>query len=628
MPRRLHCAVLVSLLCGCSTASSLIRPEGDGGWSQQRRAQELARAAAAVDGTVAPQASLAVEPQASLAVEPQASPAMEPQASLAVEPKASPAMEPQASPAMEPQASPAMEPQASPAMEPQASPAMEPKASPATEPRASPAVEPKASLAVEPKASVAMEPKASLAMEPKASLAMERHASVAMLPNANAQGAQPLTRPLALADALAMAERRNRTIAIAEQAAEMAADDVGVARSALLPKTTAQAAYTWYSDPLTNSIELPEGLLPPGTSAPAITVREQDFGNVSAAVRLALDISGELRHGLSAARASYRAEKARAWATTLGEQRAVVQTYLGVLQARSLRGVSEQTVALYERQLADAQSQFREGRLTKNGVLVVQVVLSSARQRLLREDVEVARLRRALNKVTGLPIDAATEIVDVAGRPSLPDVEEAVAEANRNSPALAAILEEAQSVDEKVTALSRARFPRVAASAGYDATSASTSQPQSYASAGFGVQWDLGTDLARESEITKLHHAATRARQMLDRSARELEELVRSAGDAERERLAAADASEVAVTQAEENLRIRREQFGVGRATSEDVLDAASLLARQRARLATARYQAYARRAELQQLMGRSLADLADVQSSQSHRPPAERPPR
>ena len=62
--------------------------------------------------------------------------------------------------------------------------------------------------------------------------------------------------------------------------------------------------------------------------------------------------------------------------------------------------------------------------------------------------------------------------------------------------------------------------------------------------------------------------------------------------------------------QAEENLRIREQQFAVGRATSEDVLDAEALLARQRATRANALYQAHVRRAELEQLTGRPLDQL------------------
>jgi outer membrane protein TolC len=58
------------------------------------------------------------------------------------------------------------------------------------------------------------------------------------------------------------------------------------------------------------------------------------------------------------------------------------------------------------------------------------------------------------------------------------------------------------------------------------------------------------------------------------------------------------------VSQADENLRIRQQQFDAGRAQSEDVLDAEAILSSQRATLATALYQAQTRRAEVQQLTG------------------------
>jgi outer membrane protein TolC len=61
-------------------------------------------------------------------------------------------------------------------------------------------------------------------------------------------------------------------------------------------------------------------------------------------------------------------------------------------------------------------------------------------------------------------------------------------------------------------------------------------------------------------------------------------------------------------------LRIRREQFGYGRATSDDVLDAQALLTLERATLATALYQAHIRRAELQQLIGLPLEDALPIE--------------
>ena len=88
---------------------------------------------------------------------------------------------------------------------------------------------------------------------------------------------------------------------------------------------------------------------------------------------------------------------------------------------------------------------------------------------------------------------------------------------------------------------------------------------------------------------------------------REVESAVRTSQLAAEERLAALASADAAVAQADENVRIRLQQFDVGRATSEDVLDAQALLSLERAARASALYQAHARRAELQQGMGLSL---------------------
>jgi outer membrane protein TolC len=192
----------------------------------------------------------------------------------------------------------------------------------------------------------------------------------------------------------------------------------------------------------------------------------------------------------------------------------------------------------------------------------------------------------------------------------MPPLETALATARAMNPLVTAMLEEVQAADERLTSARRSRFPHVAAGAAYDATTADTLVPKDYASAGITVDFDLGS-LRREGEISKLEAAGRRLRLLLDRSVREVESLVRDSHDRVRERLAAIDAASVAAGQAEENLRIRQVQFDEGRATSEDLLDAAELATRQHAMLAVSFYQAHTRRAELQQLMGEPLAGLA-----------------
>jgi len=146
-----------------------------------------------------------------------------------------------------------------------------------------------------------------------------------------------------------------------------------------------------------------------------------------------------------------------------------------------------------------------------------------------------------------------------------------------------------------------------------DWTSERILTPQTIGSGFVGFAWDLGTDGRRAAQQAEARIQADRNRLAIERELRELESAVRDTRDAAAERLDALDTARAAVGQAEENLRIRRQQFDAGRATSEDVLDAQALLTRQRATLAVALYQAHTRRAELQELMGLPLEALAAV---------------
>jgi outer membrane protein TolC len=416
---------------------------------------------------------------------------------------------------------------------------------------------------------------------------------------------------LTLADALALANTRNRRIAEAEKQLEAVRERVWAARGRLLPATTGSGRYTWYSDPLTNRVSFPPGVLPAGAAPPAITIREAEVGVLNGTVTVPVDVWGELRQQLAAAQAGYRGERARLWATRLDEHLLVVRTYFGLLEGERLRTVTEQRLVAERRQLASAESRFERGRLTKNELLVVQVAVRNAEQELRQRALAIAEARWAVNRAVGLPVDAPTELADVAERPRLPSVEEALAVAWTTNPVVVALLEEQQRLEATASALARSRFPRLSGGGAVDYSSSDLLQPQTIGSGFVGFTWDLGTDTRREAEIAEARIAAERNRLALEGELRALEAALRLAREAVAERLAALDAAEVAVGQAEENLRIREQQFEAGRATSDDVLDAEAILAAQRATLASALYQAHARRAELQQLMGASLEGLA-----------------
>ncbi len=432
--------------------------------------------------------------------------------------------------------------------------------------------------------------------------------------------------PIDLQAALALAAHGNRPIRAAEQQLAATREQVFDTRGRLLPATTAGGRYTWYSDPQETAINLPPDVLAQfGGTVPAVKVRDAEAGVLNGTVTLPFDLSGEIRQALAAAQAGYRGEQARLWATTLQQQLAVVRSYFALLETQRLREVTEQTVALDRQQLFSAQAKFDAGRLTKNELLVVQVALRDAEQLLLRRELAIKRARRALNDAVGLPVNAPTQVVDVRSHPEVPSPREALRLSYRHNPVLAALLEEQQRLQATMKSLERGWLPRFSGGGAIDYSSSSLVQPQDIASGFVGFTWDLGTDTRRAAQIAAARIKAQQNETAIEAELRTLETAVRSTQESAEERLTALSTAEAAVAQAEENLRIRQQQFEVGRATSDDVLDAQALLSAQRAGLATALYQAHTRRAELQELMGMSLDDQAGATSGDAAPTPEPR---
>jgi len=447
--------------------------------------------------------------------------------------------------------------------------------------------------------------------------------SSAVAPDSTSAAAQPGVVVLTLPDALARVAAGNRHLAEAHEQLAIARQRVFEARGRLFPATRGSGRYTWNNSEQMNAIQIP------GAPVQSITIRDRDLGTISGVVTLPLDLSGEITEALAAAQAGYRGEAARLWATTLEQDLVVIDAYYTLLEAERLRDVTLQTLALHREQLDFANDRFRSGRLTKNEVLVVQVALRNSEQELRRRALAIDEARFALNQAVGLPIDAPTEVADVRTRPQLPSEADALRAAYRDNPVLLALVEEQQRLDATATSLVRARLPRFSGGGSVDDSNSKIVEPTLIGGGFVGFEWDLGTDTRREAQIAAARAEADQNRIRTERQLRELEQAVRSTYRAAEERLAAFDTSMTAVQQAEENLRIRQQQFEVGRATSDDVLDANALLALERASVATALYQAHTRRAELQRLMGRPLDVLAteagddERLAADTRRPPA-----
>ena len=425
-------------------------------------------------------------------------------------------------------------------------------------------------------------------------------------------------RTIDLATALDLARKENRRLAAARAGLEASGASVQRAIGRFLPTSTATGRYTWYTDEQTNSISEFPVPLAPGQRPPTVTVRDSEAGTVNGTIELPIDWAGELRQSLEAARAGYRGEASRVAAIELEEQVNVVRAYFGLLEAKRLLTVADERVALLGEQLGHAQQRFDAGRLTLNERLVVEVALANAKHERFQRDLVVDQQRFLLNRAIGAPVIAPTDVDDVDAAPTLPTTESLVSAAREKNPVLQGLLEESQRLEARESALVRSRLPRLAAGGTYEATSSDILDPQEFGSGYVAFRWDLGTDLQRESDLLETRRLAARNKKRLEDELRGLEDSLAVAYAALEERIRALAVARTAATQAEENLRIRRQQFDVGRSTSDDVLDAETLLTSERAAAASALYQSHVRRAELLRLAG--LPPSAELPAGEFHK--------
>lgn len=416
------------------------------------------------------------------------------------------------------------------------------------------------------------------------------------------------TETLALDDVIRLAAA-NRRVIEADRNVDLARAGVDQARGRFLPQVTGQGRYNWYTDPQTVQIDLAPGLLPPGTAVPSAVIRETDFFTVNGTAIAPIDVFGELTKNLTAAQAGYRAEEARRAGVLLAEQVAATRSYFGLLEAQRLIEVEQQTLASQRQQLSNAEARVTQGRLTKNELLVVQVAVRNTEQELRQLELRERRARWTLNQLIGRPIDATLALADVVTPPVLPAADDALREAFATNVTLRVLLEEQQRLEDAASSLGRSRLPRFQGGGTIDYSTQEIIQPQRIGGGFVGFTWDV-LDAPRDAEVAKARIAIEQNRTRIERTLREVEAAVRATHGAAEERLTALATAETAVVQAEENRRIRAQQFDVGRATSEDLLDAETLLARQRAVLATSRYQAHVRAAELEELIGRPLESI------------------
>lgn len=327
-------------------------------------------------------------------------------------------------------------------------------------------------------------------------------------------------------------------------------------------------------------------------SGQAFFKSDQATLRASAGLTIPLDLSGTLAERVRAAQARYRAATVTAEVTRREQRAALVLSYFNLLEAESLVGVTEASIAQLERELADIRARLDAGTVRRSDVLSVEVALAESRQRRIELETTRQESVRAVNLAAGFPIGHATQLAPwphrvVAPVSALPDLDHA----RTTNPEVDVLVETLVAIAHDREAADRSTLPSINIGPQVTFDSTSSLDPKVNANGFLSVAWNPDFNGRVAAEIRELDATRAEVEVRVRTLLRRIEDRILAA---HRRAIEAESASRVAsesLVQATENRRVIQEQLHAGVATGRDSLEAEAALTRTRATVVTSQYR-------------------------------------
>ena len=386
---------------------------------------------------------------------------------------------------------------------------------------------------------------------------------------------------LNLKECLNRAAANNGGLKAASYEISVAREQIGIAKSGLLPKVDLQGGFVAQLAPQAvqfgpNSLE----------------TQDADFPFVSLSIYDTLYDFGKTRAQEGAARMQRNAAKHQYAGAEQDVFLQVVRAYYGILEAQKLVKAAEDEVLQMSSHQETAQALFEQGVVTRNDLLQAEVRVASSRQKLYSAQNGVENGWLLLNYLTGTPASFRGELQEEIDFPApanppanLPTNARANLQAAPDLSKRGEIAALKDAVAAGSFAINEAKtnyYPELFVKLGMDYVENSKVREQAIMSATFGLKVNLYDGLATTSRLRQ----AVQARSRNEEKLRDLEERVKLELATAQNDLKVAGArikvAEKAITQGMENLRITKDRYQEKVGTATEVVDAQTLLTQTR----------------------------------------------
>jgi outer membrane protein len=431
------------------------------------------------------------------------------------------------------------------------------------------------------------------------------------------EAAAPPAPHLDLKEALRLAWKANPNLKISRLQALIAGDQVVRARSGLLPQINSQVGQTIYDDP--TKIMIAGGGAGTGGGATFAQTNRNFWSSQTTVNQLLFDFWGTPSKYLAAIK-GHQASLLDTAQTRDNVFLTVAQGYFKTLRAKKLVEVAKQNVFDLKEHLRIAQDQYQFGVVTFNDVLQAKVSLADAEQNLVVAQTDYIDIRSAFNKVLMLPVTAATVLKDenIVLKPW--GLGEATEVALKQRSDLKASQKRIRQ-QEKVVVETRAQyFPKFSVQAGhaYEVNNVTLHDNQWFAI--FAMNWNIFSGLDTKAAVSQAKLKVNQLQEQHKDMNEQVQLDVQTAYLKIKETVDRIRATETAVTQGEENLRLNEERYKESVGTATDVIDAETLLTKTRVNYWTAVYDHQMAKAQMLWAIG-GITELLPQENRPPHVP-------
>jgi len=395
-------------------------------------------------------------------------------------------------------------------------------------------------------------------------------------------GGAPLPRQLTIAEAVAEALANNRAVQQARLNVAMGIDDEQIARAGLLPTIGLQGTYTVVDEPpRRNAPEL-------GTS---FTVGPKETWGLAIGMDFPIFAFGRHLNTWRAAQLVRESTESSQRAIEADTAAAVTAAAFDVLETMQAVEVAKSNEEALGQQARDAQAQFDAGSVTKVAVLEASVEHDGARRTRQKLESVIPIRKMILNKLLGRPANGPLEILDEPDtRAPIWQLEPLIEEALAHRPELRSARLQVAAAERTYQAAFGAELGELRGALAWDTDDSPFRAPSDQLNLILTFDIPLFSGGARPARIRRARHELQVAEvQLRDLEADVRTQVAQSYRDAV-EAYRDIDVARSAVERQEESVRIQREKFQNGRATSREVLDSVALLRNARFELVNATY--------------------------------------